>query len=466
MTGTSRSRNRDARTHVYGELEYYWPMRAVYDNAVFQGEETDCDDVVGNWHGANPFDVTHTTTYSPLVNGLLYVGTTKAREFRDFPIDYNVIAKSSRAAFPAPDLIQIGQEAAARTNPSTAHISVPTALAEMKDFPDLVQALGLSIFNGALQNRRLRKLLFPRRPKESSNMRRFLDFDIYYERPKGEIWSATSGNRPARPVVRFPSEGTWKDPEKRVKWANIVRNPFRIPQIAEILRGLAAGHITNRFAIAPVISDIRALLSFQKAADKRFEYLERLRKKKVARRRVGMGSDSYAVDNGTKTIQSRGAVITAKERVEYTLDSWATVTWRAQWDGLKPEIFQNNRILAEKLVYGISDFESFVTAWELIPWSWLTDWFTGMQDLILAHNNTVGATAIEVCYMATTSSRTTWSNISHPGWVSLSGPFYAGEVRKVRIVVPTSLLYMPTVSLPMLTHKQWSILGSLLVLAI
>jgi hypothetical protein len=120
--------------------------------------------------------------------------------------------------------------------------------------------------------------------------------------------------------------------------------------------------------------------------------------------------------------------------------------------------------LAWKTTFGITSHEMLATAWELTPWSWLTDWFSNVGNVIAATNNSVGCTWGDVCYMRTLHANrvvTYGSGSDADQLAALNGQeYYALTVRKERYVV-FPILPLPVPQLPILTAGQWSILTAL-----
>lgn len=442
MTGEPRYREADFRYTNIGSFSYFWPMTGTWYNTANQGQKDRCEDVIGNYHSNNPFDKISQTCYTALLDGELWVSGKKARGFYACPLTKVSVAKDSRAVWPEPNVISLAQRAIAASNPSKPHISLPIAIAELKDVPDLVEALGIGWLLGLARSRAAQKHLLGRR---YGTWRR--------KTPLRELRLKLIGDK--KPLRR----DLWNASHQEAIFAGLPESPT----ITSAVKAIASGNLTWRFGIAPVISDIRSLLSFQEAVFKRFQYLERLRKYGWVRRRVGLGYDQrQTVDTGVPVLmQSQGAIVYAKEHVEYTLDTWATVKWQASWEGVGPKLDRNNWLLAKRVCAGFTSYEALQATWELIPWSWLSDWFSGTSTLLTAMNNTVGARPVECCLMQHTLSQVTWYGWDKPTWVTIKGYNTAVEERKVRMVVNPGLFYFPTVCMPCLTAGHWSILGSL-----
>jgi hypothetical protein len=162
-------------------------------------------------------------------------------------------------------------------------------------------------------------------------------------------------------------------------------------------------------------------------------------------------------------LHSQGAFITGKRTDVYTKFSWATAEWKLDPDTDIPTMSDRDLLgYARRLCDGITTFGAAETAWELLPWSWLADWFSNTQNFIAAHNNSVPCSYGRLCYMRTTKGNSVIEvdPSSIPPGVTLSGQFRLWGVRKIRQpLVPISVIPLP--SLPILDVGQWSILASL-----
>lgn len=229
------------------------------------------------------------------------------------------------------------------------------------------------------------------------------------------------------------------------------------------LEVIPAAHLSWRFAIAPMISDVKKLLSLQLAVMRRFNYLVKLSSGRWVKKRVTIGKDARAVNRGTQIRQSNGALITARKTTVFTKKEWVSTSWK-----LDP--FSNFRMPADRrdlwhkcqrLCLGVNGFGAFQAAWELIPWSWLIDWYMPVGDYIASMNNSVPALQSSCCYMRTSTSLSTYDNYVCPVWVSRYGKDFQYMIRKERIPFSPNIQYALPPSIPLLQEGQLSILRSL-----
>jgi len=377
----SRTRDMSTVTGHSGSRFYYLASPQWTSRNSTNGEVRHCVDVVGNFPKPNPFDLSIITTRRPNLNGVQFSGATKVRELISYPIDLDPAPPDPRGQFPVLDEIDrsnLSWSLLGKTNISAPHVSVPTAIGELKDLPSLVKGWG-----------------------------------------------------------------------------------------ADLLSRIAKGHLTWRWAIRPMVSDIRKLLMFKAAVQRRALDLSIMRVQRYTTRKASLDSSTITQFTPAVTINSTStnAVIRADRTRIYTSKVWGTVKWKLDPSVVLPYDEAKLDDLAWRLTFGITSHELLATLWELTPWSWLIDWFLGIGQVIAATNNTVKATWAELCIMRTTSSDTTYAVL--PGawqsYFSLDGSILERHVRKERWPSTPLLPFIPSLR-PLVSLKAWSILASLAAL--
>lgn len=226
------------------------------------------------------------------------------------------------------------------------------------------------------------------------------------------------------------------------------------------LSAVAKGYITWRFAYAPMFSDLRTISKFTKSIQSRFDYLRKLSERKWVGKRVKLSNTKVWLPHEPVTVHSEGAHIGGFRHILHTRNEWASLRWKLLVS-LPPDVLGRFE-LSERLVKGITCYEALQMAWELTPWSWLTDWFVNLSDWLAANNNTIPAIASGFCWMCTDSAKTQYDIQAKPAWVNLHGPHFEQTTRKIRLVPGVSPLIPPVPALPAITGGQASILGALI----
>jgi hypothetical protein len=275
-------------------------------------------------------------------------------------------------------------------------------------------------------------------------------------------WKILSETNPSVPHVSIPTfVGELKDLPSLVKGYG-----SRLLKSKGLTKSVANGLLSWRWAIKPMIGDLRKLLRFQKAVNDRLTWLYKLRAGETLRRRVVLGTTLINDAPGNIFIDTTGCWIVGTSELRYARKAWGSAQWKLLPNSVLPQVGSEQlRQAAWELTLGLTSHEALAAAWELTPWSWLTDWFSNLGDVIAATNNSVGCTWQNVCYMRTLNARrvvkynTTQSDADQ--LAALNGQeYYAMTVRKERYVV-FPVLPVPVPRLPILTNGQWSILAAL-----
>lgn len=230
-----------------------------------------------------------------------------------------------------------------------------------------------------------------------------------------------------------------------------------------LLRKVAQGHLSWRWAIKPMVNDFRKMLDFTSALDKRMAMFDHLSKGNSMKFRTSLGSDSYSTAWVNSVIHSAsGATINGQRRDTHSYNMWATTRWKSSPSYAWPKRRDDVRKLAYTTLYGLNGAGALAAAWELLPWSWLIDWFGGFGDIIAASNNTIPMSHSGVCVMRHLVSRRDY-RISTPDFLPLiRGQQFESRTEKARRVANPFLPFQ--VMLPLCSKAKWSILGSLAVL--
>lgn len=218
-------------------------------------------------------------------------------------------------------------------------------------------------------------------------------------------------------------------------------------------------NLLYQFGIAPLISDIGTLLHFQKSVDNRVKEIERLYGKRGLRRTLQMWDGSNTTTIASQTIQSQGVLLHARITKTTTVSVRCHVRWRAIFPIQPSDAAMRNR--AKRAILG-ADIDPYVV-YELMPWSWLVDYFFNLGSLVKAAKNltTVTHDTVRVMehYRTWSSSSNHDTNGSGANKITCSPFSVSFETKKRRLAIPTL-----NAQESLLTGGQLSILGSLVVL--
>jgi len=268
-------------------------------------------------------------------------------------------------------------------------------------------------------------------------------------------WKVLADTNPNAPDVSLPTFfGELKDLPSLVRdWGG------------DLLKKVAKGHLSWRWAVKPMMGDIRKLCDFSENIERRYRELEHLRDGNGLKRRVGLGSDnSVGAWTSPSVINSNYITVNARSRTTHQMKMWGTVCYKVAPGFTIPRSYSPELLsLARRLTYGITSHELLATAWELTPWSWFADWFLGIGDTIAATNNTVPLTRTRPCVMRTLSAEKEFEITNLPtALFSYTGRPWGKRTRLERYVVAPTLPF--SLSLPLFDGGKWSVLASLAAL--
>jgi len=272
-----------------------------------------------------------------------------------------------------------------------------------------------------------------------------------------KAWEILAKTNPSKPHVSLPTfVGELKDLPGLVKGYG-----------DNLLKNVANGYLSWRWAVKPMISDLRKLFNFVKAVDDRTIMLMRLRAGATLRRRVQLGSSvDLASPQVNLHVHSEGCAVRGTFQARYAYKAWGSAQWKLLPESVLPQLgFGPLREKAVNLTLGLTSHEALAAAWELTPWSWLADWFANTGDLIAATNNSVGCTWQNVCYMRTSEATLNCVyNTALSDGFAITGlrnqQYNLRMLRKERYVC-FPVIPVPVPQLPILTSGQWSILAAL-----
>jgi hypothetical protein len=224
------------------------------------------------------------------------------------------------------------------------------------------------------------------------------------------------------------------------------------------LRGAARANLMYQFGIAPLISDIEVLMGFQQLVDKRVEEIERLRTRGL-RRTIPLWNESETQTIRNQIIHSNGVSLRADLTKTTTVQIRGHIRWRATSNWIKSDESMRGAVRDSILGARIDP----TSIYELMPWSWLIDYFLNLGTMVKATRNNFDAIHDIVRIMTETTTQVTSSNHTTSGsgnYIVRCEPFTVTSVTKTRRLTTPSI----SAHTGFLQPAQWSILGSLGVL--
>jgi hypothetical protein len=211
---------------------------------------------------------------------------------------------------------------------------------------------------------------------------------------------AAARSNPSRPEVSIPQfvgelkdlpKAIYRQGKKGIEWAK-------------------SDSLGVRFGILPMISDVLKLMNFKDKVAKRDNEFERLQSGKGLKRRIKLATAKRRVPLGAPNcLPSSGPNgFTAEKITEFEV--WASVRWKPGGvPMLHPPGSDERSAFIKATLHGTSernDIYSYARdVWEIVPWSWMVDWFANCGDYLDANRNQDTAQMEEVWVMRKQSTR-------------------------------------------------------------
>lgn len=220
-------------------------------------------------------------------------------------------------------------------------------------------------------------------------------------------------------------------------------------------RKLANANLAIQFGYLPYVNDFMTALGFMEALDRRRKELSTLRNKGVLKRRWTDATVSNPTFIDYRHISE--ADIWIPVTIEVSGKRWATIRWSVGHNTVLP---QSDADLVRDML-GLHPRALLPTLWEVIPFSFLVDYFSNVGDILNSVSN-----GIEFNVVGNVMSQVTMT-ATHPAVKTVELPLIdlntsAGvlkQVRKSRVTfkgMPGFILFDQIIG-----PKQLSILGSL-----
>lgn len=256
------------------------------------------------------------------------------------------------------------------------------------------------------------------------------------------VTTVAAATNPSRPHVDLP-----------VFIGELRDLPHMVKETGDFLLGRRGSFngLSWTFGWEPLIRDLWKLFNFQEAADKRFKELNALHKRGIRRNRVTWSRTVFQEKKNVYLNSDSGAVVVANLSSRESHKQWVSIKWSPSGNPFRDESDIRKQALAS--TFGLTARPKII--WDLMPWSWMIDWFSNVGDYLQAVDNSVAfATSCCVMYKIDQSvsgqivSKTVGINCNAPSWVAGS---------KNRTLSSPAL----SASAPILSARQLSILGGL-----
>lgn len=261
---------------------------------------------------------------------------------------------------------------------------------------------------------------------------------------------AVAACNPSKPFIDLPVAGVEEYRDSVLKLRDVGGS-----QIAQ----LANGNLHYQFGVAQAGRDLGNLLLLEREISRRIKVIERL-KSRGYRCTSQHGTYQSTASEG-RYVQSANELMYANFQIESTERVWAHTRWSITEDAMRSMSSPAEvRGFAARSALGLTFDTS--TAWNLVPWSHIADWFGSVGSYLAGTRNIIPATLIEVVVMRHAITLATCPSISYKNIynipVSMTGIARTRERKSRQYSYPTPF----AAYIPGLTGRQVGIVASLL----
>lgn len=221
--------------------------------------------------------------------------------------------------------------------------------------------------------------------------------------------------------------------------------------------------IENQFGWLPFVSDVQKYLNVADVVEKRYRELQHLRTYGRSSRRIRLDTGRTHTSSIVTLNSSTGRVYKAFETDVQNYERWGVGKWKLDVGGRLSAAASIEEItrLADASVKGLTLDQ--LTAWNLMPWSWLIDWAGNTGDWIQSSRNIVGATKASASIMTTSVAlKNAKRDPAMDGQKFVEGGSFLQLLVQKRRTIHSPDFILPEMTIDILSNRQSAILGALM----
>lgn len=327
---------------------------------------------------------------------------------------------------------------------------------------------------GTLEPTNFTSVTYFQRPLRAWRRNAAINFDYY---PASALFvhdSAISLYHPGRSVSQDNDFYTLRLLERTNPFRSEFSVPVFIKELVDIgtmfklaartFAGFVGGAFLNyKFGWVAFLADLRTLFSITKALERRIKELTSLQKHGGLRRRVYLGGHGGTLTANNVLMNSTwGWFPRVNLAHSARVEVYGSVRWIPTRD-FREDIRKLGVVnLAFRKVFDLEEPDP-QTVWEMIPFSWLADYFTSIGSYLRANNGAAKVQPWDICLVRKYSCDTHGTLVGEDPSLTNQSRSCSGNAQVVVRTVIGSPPSFPNIYWELLTYSQWQVVVALLL---
>lgn len=219
-------------------------------------------------------------------------------------------------------------------------------------------------------------------------------------------------------------------------------------------------YLNYRFGYVQFVRDVRDLAGIMKHLEKRIRDFNFILEHGYTRKRVKIGVTGGGSNSPDSVLHSTYSVIIRGDfQQEWTMETWATIVWGVNGKKLLPT--DQLALFNEAVRYAldVKDIDA-ATLWQLIPFSWLVDYFLNVGDILQSQHLRYDVQPYDICIMRHYIRTVRLTPTDYGSTVTINSPgFYQKEIKTRDVVNPP---LTSSLSFDLIQSDRWKVILALL----
>lgn len=297
-----------------------------------------------------------------------------------------------------------------------------------------------------------------------TSFRTYQEWPSFWRNAGTMFWPVTHQDIPSKEWLSTELHARTNPSKPSIDIANFIGElkdlPHMLKQVGDSYVKKKLGHATGaynlqyQFGWKPLLGDLAKMLTIQDLVTSRFNQLRKLRDNGSTVRKVQLFNQTSTATGGGRNDHWNMALKTVRNDKIWGYTIWEPTDSFPLTDA---ELYA----LARKVALGLSIRPE--VGWNLLPWSWLIDWFSNVGTFLEANNNSARLTCkvANLCYHKTFTYTAVPEKQQDPRsedfHLDIDDMQYILDVKERFYAGPPTL----TAWLPILSGQQLGILGSI-----